>query len=195
MQVRFVVAVPGLPMYVPSPHVATGVHDNALVAVLKLVPAVHAVQVRSFDGEPATLMYWPMAQVRNAVQAPPTVALKVPLAQFEQMLFVVGVPAVASVVPAGQEEKGVQLSALSVDEYVPLAQSPQVRSVFVVLCVRMYLPAEQVVAATQGVAAVPSSSQVPATQATGALVPPLQEVPAAQAVQPGGVLAVPGVVS
>ena len=137
----------------------------------------------------------PAAQLENAVQEPPGVVLKEPLAQDEQTLFVVGVPAVVCEVPAGQADQATQLSALSVDEKVPLAQSPQVRSVVAVLCVTMYLPAEQVVANTHGVAAVPSSSQVPAAQATGGLVPPLQEVPAAQAVQPGGVLTVPGVVS
>ena len=131
----------------------------------------------------------------NALQVPPPVVLKVPLAQLAQIVFVVGVPAVFCVVPAGQVENAAQLSAFSVEVKVPLAQSPQVRFVVVVPWVTTYLPGTQVVTFTHGVADEPSSSQVPAGQATGGLVPPLHEVPGGHAVQPAGVLLVAGVVS
>lgn len=97
--------------------------------------------------------------------------------------------------PAGQTVHAAQLDAFSVEVKVPVAQSPQVRLVVALPAVRTYLPVTHVVTLTQGVAAKPSSSQVPAAQATGALVPPLQVVPAAQGVQPAGVLPVAGVVS
>ena len=98
-------------------------------------------------------------------------------------------------VPAGQTVNAAQLSAFSVEEKLPLAQSAQVRLVVALPGVSTYLPATQVVRFTHGVADEPSSSQVPAGQVTGALTPPLQEVPAAQAVQPAGVRLVAGVVS
>ena len=118
-------------------------------------------------------------------------------AQLTQTVFVVGVPAPVAlrVVPTGQADQGVQLSAFSVELKVPLAQSPQVRFTVVLPGVSRYLPGTQVVIFTHGVAAEPSSSQVPAGQATGELLAPLQEVPAGQAVQPAGVLLVAGVVS
>jgi hypothetical protein len=110
------------------------------------------------------------------------------------MVFEVGVPAVFCVLPAGQTVKAAQLGAFAVEVNVPAPQSPQVRSVVALPGVSTYLPGTQVVKVTQGVAGEPSSSQVPAGQVTGGLVPPLQEAPAAQAVQPAGVLLVAGVV-
>jgi len=137
----------------------------------------------------------PAAQVLNEAQVVAPAAANIPVAQFTQVAFVVGVPAAPAVVPAGQDTQALQLNAFSVEEYVPVAQSPQTRLVVVVPAVVMNLPGTQVVKLTHGVAAEPSSSQVPAMQATGALVPPLQKVPAVHGVQPGGVLTVPGVVS
>jgi hypothetical protein len=99
------------------------------------------------------------------------------------------------VLPAGHTVQAAQVSAFSVEVKVPVAQSPQVRSAVVLPAVSRYLPATQVVIFTHGVAGEPSSSQVPAGQARGALLLPLQDVPAGQAVQPAGVLLVAGVVS
>lgn len=110
-------------------------------------------------------------------------------------MFVVGVPAVAWVLPTGHTSHAAQLAAFSVEVNVPVAQSPQVRFVVALPAVSTYLPATQAVRFTHGVAAEPSSSQVPAGQVTGGFVPPLHEVPAAQGVHPGGVVLVPGVVS
>jgi len=131
----------------------------------------------------------------NGLQVPPPTVLNVPFTQFAQMVFVVGVPAVFGVVPAGQVVHAVQTDAFSVEENVPVAQSPQVRLVVALPAVSTYLPATHVVRFTHGVAEEPSSSQVPAGQVTGALVPPLQEVPAGQVVQPAAVVLVAGVVS
>lgn len=179
----------------PRAQVASAVHDDWLVVEVKFTPAVHAVQVRLFDAEPATLMYVPAAQVLNAAQVAVLTVLNVPFGQFAHTVFAVGVPAVFGVVPAGQTVQVAQLSAFSVEVKLPAAQSLQVRLVVVVPGVATYLPATQVVVFTHGVADEPSSSQVPAGQATGGLLPPLQEVPAGQAVQAGGVLTVAGVVS
>ena len=195
VQVRFAVVEPGLSTKVPSGQVASAVHCAAFAAELKFTPAVQLVQVRSLEAEPAMLTYVPAAQVLNAVHVPPPAVLKVPFAQFAQMVFEVGVPAVFGVVPAGQADQVAQLNAFSVEVNVPLAQSPQVRLVVALPAVSTYLPATQVVRFTQGVAEDPSSSQVPAGQVTGRFVPPLQEVPAGQVVQPAGVLLVAGVVS
>lgn len=41
--------------YVPRAQVASAVHSEALVVVVKFTPAVHAVQVRSLEAEPAML--------------------------------------------------------------------------------------------------------------------------------------------
>jgi hypothetical protein len=137
----------------------------------------------------------PAAQLVQARHVRLVGVLNWPTGQLAQTVFVVGVPAVLWVLPAGHTAHAVQLDAFSVEENVPLAQSPQVRFVVGLPAVSTYLPATQVVRFTHGVAGEPSSSQVPAGQATGGFVPPLHEVPAAQAVQPGAVVLVPGVVS
>ncbi len=101
--VRFVLVDPELSTYVPRPQVARAVHAVALVELLKFVPTVQAVQVRSFEAEPITLMYWPVVQVRQGVQVvDEPLVLNVPGAQFVQMLLVVAVPGVVNVLPAGQ---------------------------------------------------------------------------------------------
>ncbi len=104
-------------------------------------------------------------------------------------------PAAPVVVPTGQTLQDAELNAFSVELKVPAAQSPQVRLVVALPGVSKYLPATQDVMYTHGVEGEPSSSHVPAGQATGVLVPPLQSVPAAQDVQPAGVLLVAAVVS
>jgi hypothetical protein len=137
----------------------------------------------------------PAAHVANGVHVPVLAVLKVPFAQFAQIVFEVGVPGVLGVVPAGQTDQALQLAAFSVELKVPVAQSPQVRLVVALPAVSTYLPATQLVKGTHGVAAEPSSSQVPTAQAVAGLLPPLQEVPAAHAAQTGGALLVAGAVS
>lgn len=110
-------------------------------------------------------------------------------------MLLVGVPAADCVVPAGHTDQVAQLKAFSVEVKEPAAQSPQVRLAVALPGVSTYLPVTQVVKFTHGVAGEPSSSQVPVGQATGVLVPPLQDVPTGHAVQPAGVLLVAGVVS
>ena len=100
MQVRLLVAEPGLLMYVPSPHVAKAVHWLAFkvaavwlpLGVLKVF-AGQAVQTRSFCAEPAVLTYVPAAQLLNARQVRLAGVLNWPEGQFAQTVFVVGVPA------------------------------------------------------------------------------------------------------
>jgi len=135
-----------------------------------------------------------MAQVFQATQAAVLTRLKVPFAQFVHTVLVVAVPVVVKVVPSGQVLQTAHVRLFSTELKLPAAQSLHVRSVFVVPCVPTDLPAMHVVMLTQGVAAVPSSSQVPAGQVTGRLVPPMQEEPAAQGVHTGGADCVPATV-
>ena len=85
-------------------------------------------------------------------------------------------------------------AALLVELKLPLAQAAQVRSVVVVPSCVTYVPARQVVLATQAVAGLPSLSHVPDTQVVCGLVPPAQYWPATHGVQTAGKVGVPGVV-
>ncbi len=64
--VRSAVAVPASETYEPAEQVLHGVHEAALLAVLK-VPDSHAAQVRSVVLEPASVTRSPAAQLVHAV--------------------------------------------------------------------------------------------------------------------------------
>jgi len=76
----------------------------------------------------------------------------------------------------------------------PPAQAAHTLFVTAVPAVATYWPAGQSRQATQAVAALLSSSQVPAPQATGSAVPPAQKVPGSQAVHLTGEVEVAAVV-
>ena len=86
----------------------------------------------------------------------------------------VAVAGVVVVVPAGQAITALHLFAFSVEVYELAAHAMHTRSVLVSPSVTTAVPTTQVVLAMQGVPGLASSSQVPATQATGVVVPPGQ---------------------
>jgi hypothetical protein len=89
-------------------------------------------------------------------------------------VFAVAVAGVVVVVPAGQTRAVLHAFAFSVELYLPVGQAAHTRSVLVSPSVTTELPTTHVVLLMQGVPGLPSSSQVPAVQATGVVVPPGQ---------------------
>ena len=97
-----------------------------------------------------------------------------PLGQAVHWRFAVAEGVLLTKVPGGQFVHGVQAGALVVVLNCPLAQAAHTRSISVVPSEATNLPGAHAVLATQGVAALPSLSQVPAAQAVCGLVPPAQ---------------------
>ena len=144
---------------------------QALAPALELVPAVHATQA---PGPPA-----------EAVPAP----------HVSQTRSDVAVPDDTAPLPALQAVHFAQEALLSATLKLPAAQAVHWRSAVVVPALLTNWPAAQMRFGTQGVAALPSSSQVLAMHAVLGLLLPGQWLPASQAAQTGGALAVPALVS
>jgi hypothetical protein len=106
----------------------------------------------------------------------------------------VAVPGAVWTEPAAQAPMGRQAAALSASLYVPASHAAQVRSPTAAPSAATRNPGEQVVHAMHGLAALASSSQVPALHATWASPPPGQYVPASQAAHWTGELGVAGAV-
>lgn len=194
LQVRSLVAVPGIEAYWPAPHVIHALHVSALTDVLK--PVAHGVQLRfavALPGAPG-VTFWPAGQLVSGLHATALgVLLNEPAAHGAQAWLLVGVPATVIELPGWQTSHGMHALALTIALYDDAGQALQVRSA-VAEPATASVPAGQSVHATQLVAALPSLSQVPAAQGLGAVSPPAQYCPGAHAAQLGGVLSVAGAV-
>ena len=97
-----------------------------------------------------------------------------PLGQAVHTRSTVADGALLTKVPGSQVDHGAQLMALLAVLKLPLSQAEHTRSDTAVPSDETNDPGAQAVFPTQGVAALPSWSQVPTPQATCALVPPEQ---------------------
>jgi hypothetical protein len=156
------------------------------------VPAAHAVQARSAWSEPGVLTAEPAAQFVHAEHEPAFEAmLNCPVAHAAHSRSFVAEPGALTYCPGMQAVQTLHAVVLELVLKVPVAQSAQVRSVVASPSLTTMLPATHMVLATHGVAALWSSSQVPASQAAAAAVPPAHQLPAWQGSQLGGEEAVP----
>jgi hypothetical protein len=121
-----VVGVQAATMYWLELHVEHAVHAEALVAVLKLVPAVQGAHVRSLVLVPAMLVYSPGSHKPHAVQAVAFVdGAKVPVPQPTHTRLAFADGGLASYWPALHVVHAVQIVALVVSVNVPCPQAAQ----------------------------------------------------------------------
>lgn len=97
-----------------------------------------------------------------------------PAPQSVHWRFVVALPGVLTYVPSAQELHPVHDGELLVVLYSPAAHVAHPRSAVVEPAAETYLPCEQLVQATHVVAALASSSHVPAAHACFGVSPPGQ---------------------
>jgi hypothetical protein len=179
-QVTGVVDVASPVFTVPAAHAPAGAHDSELALALK-VSAGQGLQTRSLSASLAVLTYIPAAQVAHVAQVVASAAaLNWPLSQATQVRSVVVVPAACTCVPAAQWAQVGHVLAFGVVLNVPVPQAAQVRSLVAVPTALTEKPAEHCVKRTQALAALASSSHLPASHGMGSAVPPGQNVPAAQ---------------
>jgi hypothetical protein len=120
------VGVQAATMYCVDLHVEQAVHPAALVAVLKLVPAVQGAQVRSLVLVPAMLTYSPESHKPHAVQAVSFAdGAKVPVPQSTHTRLEFSDGGLASYWPAPHVVHAVQIVALVVSVNVPCPQAAQ----------------------------------------------------------------------
>ena len=152
VQATLALAVAAVSVYSPAAHRSpTAPQAAPSSAALKVVPALHAAQVRSRLVVGVLLWPWPAGQVACAAHEVWSAAVvNVPEAHAAHVRSLEVVGAAVWYWPAGQVETAVHTTVLApVEKVVPATQSAHTRSAVVDGAVKSPLPAGQVACAAQ----------------------------------------------